>query len=164
MKRLALVVLVLAGCVGCDQATKRVAVATLAGQPTKCLLGDTLRLGLAHNEGAFLSMGANLPHDQRFWLLTVSVGVLLAGLLAFTLKSKRLSLLQVAGLAMVLGGGASNWLDRARDGGAVVDFLNLGIGSLRTGIFNVADVAILAGVALMVWPARSVRAADQRAA
>ena len=162
MKRLALVVLVLASCVGCDQATKRVAVAALEGQPTKCLLGDTLRLGLARNEGAFLSMGANLPHDQRFWLLTVSVGMLLAGLLAFTLKSKKLSLLQVAGLAMVLGGGASNWLDRARDGGAVVDFL--GIGSLRTGIFNVADVAILAGVALMVWPQRSVRAADQRAA
>jgi signal peptidase II len=161
MKRLVLVLAVLAGSVGCDQATKRVAVATLEGQPTKQLLGDTLRVGLARNEGAFLSIGANLPEGPRFWLLTVSVGMMLAGLLAFTLRSKQLPLLQVAGLALMLGGGVSNWLDRARDGGAVVDFLNLGIGSLRTGIFNVADLAIVAGVVVMLF---SVRAADQRAA
>jgi signal peptidase II len=30
-----------------------------------------------------------------------------------------------------------------------VDFLNVGIGSLRTGIFNVADMAIMAGV--IIW-------------
>jgi signal peptidase II len=29
---------------------------------------------------------------------------------------------------------------------SVVDFLNVGIGPLRTGIFNVADVAIMVGV------------------
>jgi signal peptidase II len=161
MKRLVLVFAVLVGSVGCDQATKRVAVATLDGQPTKQFLGDTVRVGLARNEGAFLSLGADLPEGERFWLLTVSVGMMLLGLLAFTLKSKGLPLLQVAGLALMLGGGASNWLDRARDGGAVVDFLNLGIGSLRTGIFNVADVAIVAGVALLMF---SVRAADERAA
>jgi len=32
----------------------------------------------------------------------------------------------------------------------VVDFLNVGIGPLRTGIFNLADVAILSGAALVV--------------
>jgi signal peptidase II len=32
----------------------------------------------------------------------------------------------------------------------VVDFLNVGIGSLRTGVFNVADMAIMAGVALFL--------------
>jgi signal peptidase II len=34
--------------------------------------------------------------------------------------------------------------------GSVVDFLNVGIGSLRTGIFNVADMAIMLGVALLL--------------
>ena len=33
--------------------------------------------------------------------------------------------------------------------------MNLGIGSLRTGIFNVADVAILAGAALLLLPGSS---------
>ena len=30
--------------------------------------------------------------------------------------------------------------------GSVVDFLNVGIGPVRTGVFNVADVAIMLGV------------------
>ena len=34
--------------------------------------------------------------------------------------------------------------------GFVVDFLNVGVGPVRTGIFNVADVAIMAGAALML--------------
>lgn len=37
-------------------------------------------------------------------------------------------------------------LDRVRYGGGVIDFSNLGIDSLRTGIFNVADVCITTGV------------------
>jgi signal peptidase II len=54
-----------------------------------------------------------------------------------------------AAFGLFIAGGASNWFDRWRDG-HVVDFLNLGIGWLRTGVFNVADVAIMAGVALYV--------------
>lgn len=34
--------------------------------------------------------------------------------------------------------------------GSVVDFLNVGIGPLRTGILNVADVAIMLGAAFLV--------------
>src|SRR5207249_7753307 len=51
----------------------------------------------------------------------------------------------------ILGGGLSNLLDRVAYGGYVVDFINLGIGSLRTGIFNAADVAITVGVLLVVF-------------
>jgi len=34
--------------------------------------------------------------------------------------------------------------------GTVIDFLNIGIGPWRTGIFNIADVAIMAGTVLLV--------------
>ncbi|MBL8935267.1 MAG: signal peptidase II, partial [Archangium sp.] len=44
----------------------------------------------------------------------------------------------------------SNWIDRARFGGVVVDFMNMGLGSLRTGVFNVADLAILAGIGVLL--------------
>jgi len=57
--------------------------------------------------------------------------------------------LPLAGVALMWGGGASNLIDRASRG-HVVDFLNLGVGSLRTGIFNVADVAVLLGAVLIV--------------
>jgi signal peptidase II len=36
--------------------------------------------------------------------------------------------------------------------GTVVDFVSVGVGSLRTGIFNVADVAILAGLFMLISP------------
>jgi signal peptidase II len=120
------------------------------GAPAYTYLGDTFRLGLAHNEGAFLSLGGNLPPEARYWLLTVAVGLLLLGIVVYSMVSKKLDAWHVAGYAMIAGGGFSNWFDRARFDGKVVDFLNLGLGSLRTGIFNVADLAILAGIAVLV--------------
>jgi signal peptidase II len=53
------------------------------------------------------------------------------------------------GLTLFVAGGLSNWFDRAMTG-RVIDFMNVGIGSLRTGVFNVADVAIMCGAALFV--------------
>ena len=52
------------------------------------------------------------------------------------------------GLALLIAGGAGNLIDRvARPGGRVVDFAQLGVrlGPLdaRTGVFNVADLAIV---------------------
>ncbi len=53
------------------------------------------------------------------------------------------------GLALFMAGALSNWFDRATRG-SVVDFISVGLGPLRTGIFNVADVAILLGAALVM--------------
>ena len=52
------------------------------------------------------------------------------------------------GLVLFVAGGTSNWIDRVIQG-SVVDFLNVGIGPLRTGIFNIADVAIMVGAGLV---------------
>jgi len=57
------------------------------------------------------------------------------------------------GTSLVLAGGASNWVDRVVRG-SVVDFLNIGVGPLRTGIFNVADMAIMLGVAVLLLAPR----------
>ncbi len=40
--------------------------------------------------------------------------------------------------ALIAGGEVANWLDRLVHGGTVIDFVSLGIGPIRTGIFNVA--------------------------
>jgi signal peptidase II len=56
----------------------------------------------------------------------------------------------VVGIASILGGGLSNLLDRCLYDGRVFDFLNVGIGTLRTGVFNVADMGIMLGVALLL--------------
>lgn len=150
LKRIVLTVGIVAVSAGCDQATKRIATAKLAGAPMQSYLGDTFRLTYALNDGAFLSLGANLPDQARFWVLTVAVGLMLVGILAYTLWSKLLNAAHVSGYALILSGGASNWVDRALNDGKVVDFMNMGIGPLRTGIFNVADLAILGGIGVLV--------------
>ena len=64
----------------------------------------------------------------------------------------------MVGLVLFLAGGASNLIDRVAFG-SVIDFLNIGLGPFRTGIFNVADVAIMAGVAILLFEGyRSQRA------
>ena len=57
--------------------------------------------------------------------------------------------LAAVGTCLYLAGGMSNLADRVIRG-SVIDFLNIGLGPIRTGIFNVADVAIMLGVSLIV--------------
>jgi signal peptidase II len=52
-------------------------------------------------------------------------------------------------VALFVDGGASNLLDRITYG-KVIDFMNVGLGPVRTGIFNVADLAIMLGAAIVI--------------
>jgi signal peptidase II len=148
-KRLLLILAILFATVGLDQATKSFAKAHLAETQVLRFLGDTVRLDLARNYGAFLSLGSAMGESSGGMVLSGVVGLVLAGLLAYLFVSRPQNPLVGASIALIVGGGASNLIDRLRYGGYVVDFLNLGIGSLRTGIFNVADMAIMAGV--VIW-------------
>src|SRR5436190_815752 len=144
------VVLVLAAStVGCDAVTKRLAAESLAGFPAQSFLGDTVRLTYVENAGGFLNLGASLPAWARTTVFTVAVGAFLLLMVAAAWRSGWRQWHTVA-LSLLLAGGFSNWVDRLNDG-RVVDFLNIGIGALRTGIFNVADVAIMVGVALFLF-------------
>ena len=150
-KRAVMMLVVVASCVGCDQVTKGIARASLAGSPGYSFLGDLLRLQYSENHGAFLSLGASLPPAARFWLFTGAIGLVLLGLLVYSLYKPGISRAHGAALALVLGGGIGNLIDRIAFNGGVTDFLNIGIGSLRTGIFNVADIAIMAGVGMLFY-------------
>jgi signal peptidase II len=98
----------------------------------------------------------------RFALFTGAVAVLLLGLVGTSLFATRLRPWRFTALALVAGGGISNLIDRLLNDGRVTDFLNVGIGALRTGIFNVADMAILLGALLLILkrgaPAHSIPA------
>jgi len=153
-RRLLLLCLVVAT-IGCDRATKHLATTYLSGTPRQSFFRDTVRLEYSENAGAFLSLGAGLPPWARFWLLSVGTGLLLAAL-GVLLWRRRYGGRTLVGLSLIWSGGVSNLVDRALRG-VVVDFLNLGVGGLRTGIFNVADMAIVAGVVLVV-AARPTRA------
>jgi signal peptidase II len=145
--RLALLVAVVST-IGCDRVTKHLATTALAGAAVHSYLGDTVRLEYAENAGGFLGMGAEWPDAYRTTLFTIGTGLILMVLLAVAVRF-RWAGWRLVGVCLVVAGGASNWIDRVVRG-SVVDFMNVGVGPIRTGVFNVADVAIMAGVAVLL--------------
>jgi signal peptidase II len=167
-KRLLLIGLLMAGIVAADQLSKEFAVRHLKGRPaitipTSWAPNDLFRIQYAENTGAFLSLGSRLPEGIRFWTLTVLNLIILAVIGLFLAFKPGLPRATALALTLILAGGFGNIIDRLFRDGRVVDFMNLGIGygrwSLRTGIFNIADLGIVGGLVLLVaiefghgWP------------
>lgn len=153
--RFTFLALVMASTIGCDRVTKHMATALLIDRPTQSFLADSVRLVYAENTGGFLSIGASLPPAARAMIFTVATGIALVALLVALLRS-RWSFWRGLSFVLFFAGGISNWIDRALRGN-VVDFMNIGIGWLRTGIFNFADVAIMLGIAFFLFSELSAR-------
>jgi signal peptidase II len=151
----------LVSCIGCDQATKTVAKSVLTQTGTISYFNDTIRFQLALNEGAFMSLGSNLAESTRRYLFSFGAGCLLSCLLMFVLFHKPSNIHNISSLSLVIGGGFGNLIDRIAFNGKVVDFMNIGVGSIRTGIFNVADIAITFGVVMLL--VSSIRAQKDQA-
>ena len=148
LRRGVLLCLLLAMTAGCDRVTKHYAVINLAGMPGQSYLGDFVRLDYHENPGGFLSVGATWRPETRIVVFQLADGAFLLGTMLLAVRYQW-SRLAAAGLILFVAGGLSNLVDRMAMG-SVIDFLNVGIGSLRTGIFNVADVAIMAGLTLLL--------------
>ncbi len=112
---------------------------------------NLVRLQYAINPGAWGGMGGMLPETMRKIVFTVLVGIFLAILTWYILSKEHPKMLTI-GLSFILAGGLGNLIDRALYG-YVVDFMYIGydpIGWLHTNIFNVADMAIMAGGAILL--------------
>lgn len=134
-----------------DQYTKLLAIEFLSGKDTCSYFYDVFRLSYAENSGAFLSLGSGLPKVLRYFIFSGLVLVFLVGLAIHLMSNLRSHPNYLAGLSLILSGGISNLHDRIQYHGVVVDFMNIGVGSFRTGIFNVADIAILLGAILITF-------------
>ena len=139
-----------------DHVTKWVAIHYLKDSGNiHIFLGDLFRLQSAENTGAFLRLGATLPGRARAFVMIGMNTVILAGVMVYLFAAKHITWMPMLALVCIAGGGVGNLIDRVLRDGRVVDFMNMGINlggfSLRTGIFNVADVAIMAGLFLIVF-------------
>jgi signal peptidase II len=151
LKRLFVLLVVVLAVITFDQATKSLAQRSLAGEPAREYLGGAVRLEYAENVGSFLSLGASLPAETRFWIFTVFSAFMVLGLALYALRaSEQTPLLVYLGISLVIAGGVGNLIDRLTHGGRVVDFMQLRAGPLRTGVFNVADVALMVGIGLVL--------------
>lgn len=144
--KILIIFLILLAIILFDRITKNIAKQNLPKQETIHLIYDTVRLQYAENTGAFLSLGSNIREPVRYIVFTILVGIFLLCLSIYLLVSEQLTRLQLISMSLVLGGGCGNLIDRIANEGRVFDFMNVGLGSLRTGIFNVADMAITFGV------------------
>ena len=146
------VLLIVLAVVAVDWLTKRYAEDHLVGVD-ESYLSDFFRITWAENTGAFLGMGENLGKIPRFIIFTALTSLFLVFVAFTTLRQEKIDRFELVAVSLIIGGGIGNLIDRiSRPNGAVVDFMNMGIGSLRTGIFNVADVALTAGVLIWLLP------------
>ena len=113
------------------------------------IVGDVLRLTPRHNDGAAFG----LLRGAGPWILVAGAVALVV---LVWLAHRSMTWLTLIPVGLFFGGGVANLLERARQG-VVLDYLDLGIGTLRWPTFNTSDVAISVGIALMGLAALRMR-------
>jgi signal peptidase II len=127
-----------------DQVTKALVVANLGLGERVPVVGDVVQLWHVRNTGAAFSLFEGLA-----WLF-IPVHLLAIGMVIYFHREfrDRGPWIHVV-LGAILAGALGNMTDRLRFG-YVVDFVSVGIGDLRWPTFNVADPAVVLGIALLV--------------
>ena len=137
--------------IGCDQVTKELAKTHLKDKAVISFYHDVFRLDYIENTGAFLSFGDNWSPSASFWLLNMLPLLFLVALFVYAIRKMATSTLTaVFPFLLIFAGGLGNIIDRIMYDPHVTDFMNLGINNLRTGIFNVADMYVTAGVIMLL--------------
>lgn len=112
---------------------------------------------MAWNRGINFGIGAGGPEAMRWGLIGLALAISAALVLWVRRRAARAGAAKAMPLAwgagILIGGALGNALDRLLYG-AVADFLNMSCcGIANPYAFNVADVAIFAGAALIAWKA-----------
>ena len=112
------------------------------------VVGNGLRFTLVYNPGA--AFGLNLGPQSR-WIFAglTLVALVILGRLYRTTRAGHVA--RSVALALVCAGAVGNLLDRMRSFFGVVDFIDVGVGDARWPTFNVADMAVSVGAALLAW-------------
>ena len=146
--RIAILLIILCN-IGCDQLSKHIVRKEVAYNDVIKIGLDNITLTKVENTGAFLSIGSVLPYYARLITLIILPCLVLAGCMYYILKYRSLSRLFVIGIAFVIGGGIGNLYDRIAFG-SVTDFLHIDFVIFQTGVFNAADLSIMAGMVMIL--------------
>ncbi|MBR2464585.1 MAG: signal peptidase II [Clostridia bacterium] len=137
-----MVIAVIAAVILVDQISKILVLAYLYEEQIDLIEG-VLRFTYVENRG----MAFGLLADHRWVFLVLSV-VGIGAVSYYLFRYVRRNLSRV-GLALIIGGGIGNMIDRVRLG-FVVDFIDFCAFDFWVWVFNVADAAVCVGAALFV--------------
>lgn len=151
LSKTALFIVIIVSVLLVDYTTKRLVQNSLTLYEQVDIIGDYVRLTYIFNPGA--AFGIHVGDYSRFLFLGLSIVALLAlgGMYWATPTTDRSRL---AAIALICGGALGNLIDRLRSARGVVDFLDVGVGTIRWPVFNVADIAVTTGaviLALSLW-------------
>jgi signal peptidase II len=147
--RLLVALVALAVCL--DQGTKALAAASIPPDRVIPVIDGILDLRLRHNHGVAWGLGADLPARAQRALFPAAAALIGAGLLGLYLRLPVEARARRVAVALVLGGGAGNFVDRIRFG-YVVDFIASHLsrpGWTMSGTFNLADVLMVGGFVIL---------------
>lgn len=145
-----------------DQITKQLADANLAHRPAEIVLEGFFMLTYSRNPGAFFSLGADMdPTMRRAFFVIATLGAVALIVHLYRRSAPDKSILRWA-LLFLLAGAFGNLVDRVLYG-EVIDFMRLHYQDVfYWATFNVADVYICVGLALLIVDLfRNRRAPDE---
>ena len=131
-----------------DCTTKELVVESLSEHAPHAVAGDVVRFTLAYNSNA--AMGIPIGSGSR-WPLVAVMSAVLSVFVVMLWRSPPQAAGQRVALGLLIGGAAGNLLSRVVTPQGVVDFIDIGFGSWRFFIFNVADIGIFCGACLLAW-------------
>jgi signal peptidase II len=147
--RAAVILLILALNIGCDQVTKSLVRKHIYLYSHWGYIHDHVVFTRVENTGAFLSLGDSISGWEKIVFLNVlPLLAVLFGLVYIIVKTKMDQLIVFA-IILIIGGGFGNIYDRLRYG-SVTDFMHINFVIFQTGVFNVADMSIMAGTFIIL--------------
>jgi len=126
-----------------DQLTKHLIRDMMTVGQSIPVLGDVVRFTFVENRG--IAFGIRISHG---WIFTVLSIVASIGIIIYLVKQWQESNWIKSALALILGGAVGNLIDRIAFS-KVVDFVDVGIGTTRWPVFNVADSAVVIGMFIL---------------
>ena len=162
MNRILKIILIILGVVALDAATKAVLLYMLTGAaplsapafslvPYPYLIArvtNFFNIVFTWNPGTSFSLFRNLGESAPMIIIVLSGFII--GAIGYYLFAQTRARHEIWALSLITGGALGNLVDRIRFG-AVIDFLDFHAFGWHWPAFNVADICITLGVAVIIW-------------
>lgn len=136
--------------IGIDQLTKTYVHTQLQLHESKIIIENLFSLTYVRNFGAAFGFLAQMPMLFRD-IFFLSMPPLACGLILYILSTlKKNQTAQIIALSSIFGGALGNYIDRLHYK-YVIDFIDFHIFKYVWPTFNIADMAIVGGVGLLVY-------------